>query len=267
MGHIGLTPQSVHAMGGFKVQGREQEAAAAAGRTTPRRWPTPAASPSCSRACPTRWPAWSPTPSTSPPSASAPGRHCDGQVLVFHDVLGIEDRITPKFVRRYASLKADGVSRRSRPSPTTCAPGASRPTTRATTSVGRGRRGPGPLRRAASRPTTPDRAPEGGRSAPAHARSIGRARPGRVRAVVAVAAVVGRASPRQAISSAAASPPARDGGDQPAGGRRGPFATGRNRCRASATVTVARRRLPGGRTSDLLRACWLDTDRGSVAAA
>ena len=38
------------------------------------------------------------------------GRDCDGQVLVFHDVLGIEDRITPKFVRRYASLKADGVA-------------------------------------------------------------------------------------------------------------------------------------------------------------
>jgi 3-methyl-2-oxobutanoate hydroxymethyltransferase len=37
------------------------------------------------------------------------GPHCDGQVLVFHDVLGIEDRILPKFVRRYASLKADAV--------------------------------------------------------------------------------------------------------------------------------------------------------------
>jgi len=37
------------------------------------------------------------------------GRHCDGQVLVFHDVLGIEDRITPKFVRRYADLGADGT--------------------------------------------------------------------------------------------------------------------------------------------------------------
>jgi 3-methyl-2-oxobutanoate hydroxymethyltransferase len=31
-------------------------------------------------------------------------------VLVFHDVLGIEDRIKPKFVRRYASLRADGVA-------------------------------------------------------------------------------------------------------------------------------------------------------------
>jgi hypothetical protein len=37
------------------------------------------------------------------------GPHCDGQVLVFHDVLGIEDRITPKFVRRYASLKEEAV--------------------------------------------------------------------------------------------------------------------------------------------------------------
>ena len=76
---------------------------------TPRRWPPPAASPSCSRACPTRSPAWSPTPSTCPPSASAPAPACDGQVLVYHDVLGIEDRILPKFVRRYADLKAAGV--------------------------------------------------------------------------------------------------------------------------------------------------------------
>jgi len=32
------------------------------------------------------------------------GRHCDGQVLVYHDVLGIEDRMRPKFVRRYADV-------------------------------------------------------------------------------------------------------------------------------------------------------------------
>ena len=38
------------------------------------------------------------------------GPWCDGQVLVFHDLLGFEDRIAPKFVRRYASLKADGVA-------------------------------------------------------------------------------------------------------------------------------------------------------------
>jgi 3-methyl-2-oxobutanoate hydroxymethyltransferase len=38
------------------------------------------------------------------------GPWCDGQVLVFHDITGLEDRIAPKFVRRYGSLKADGVA-------------------------------------------------------------------------------------------------------------------------------------------------------------
>ena len=37
------------------------------------------------------------------------GADCDGQVLVYHDVLGIEDRILPKFVRRYAELKTASV--------------------------------------------------------------------------------------------------------------------------------------------------------------
>jgi 3-methyl-2-oxobutanoate hydroxymethyltransferase len=38
------------------------------------------------------------------------GPACDGQVLVMHDLLGLEDRVTPKFVRRYAALKADAVA-------------------------------------------------------------------------------------------------------------------------------------------------------------
>ena len=37
------------------------------------------------------------------------GPHCDGQVLVLHDLLGLFDRFTPKFVKRYASLKADAL--------------------------------------------------------------------------------------------------------------------------------------------------------------
>lgn len=37
------------------------------------------------------------------------GPRCDGQVLVMHDLLGLEDRIVPKFVRRYAELKAASV--------------------------------------------------------------------------------------------------------------------------------------------------------------
>jgi 3-methyl-2-oxobutanoate hydroxymethyltransferase len=37
------------------------------------------------------------------------GSRCDGQVLVFHDLLGLQDRLAPKFVRRYAALAAEGV--------------------------------------------------------------------------------------------------------------------------------------------------------------
>ena len=108
MGHIGLTPQSVHAMGGFKVQGKEASAAKAllddakslvdAGCFSIVLEGVPDAV------------AQLITESISVPTIGiGAGRHCDGQVLVFHDVLGIEDRITPKFVRRYASLKADAV--------------------------------------------------------------------------------------------------------------------------------------------------------------
>jgi len=38
------------------------------------------------------------------------GPHCDGQVLVYHDLLGIEDRFVPKFVRRYADVKGVSVA-------------------------------------------------------------------------------------------------------------------------------------------------------------
>ena len=38
------------------------------------------------------------------------GPDCDGQVLVFHDLVGLEDRVLPKFVRRYGTLKADAVA-------------------------------------------------------------------------------------------------------------------------------------------------------------
>ena len=38
------------------------------------------------------------------------GPYCDGQVLVFHDLLGIEERLAPKFVRRYATLGDEGVA-------------------------------------------------------------------------------------------------------------------------------------------------------------
>ena len=109
MGHIGLTPQSVHAMGGFKVQGKEARGAqllvddakalVEAGVFAIVLEGVPDAV------------AKLVTDAVDVPTIGiGAGRHCDGQVLVFHDLLGFEDRIAPKFVRRYASLKADAVA-------------------------------------------------------------------------------------------------------------------------------------------------------------
>jgi 3-methyl-2-oxobutanoate hydroxymethyltransferase len=109
MGHIGLTPQSIHAMGGFKVQGRQADAAralvddalalAGAGCFAIVLEGVPdAVARMVTEAVPV------------PTIGIGAGRWCDGQVLVFHDLLGLEDRVLPKFVRRYASLKADAVA-------------------------------------------------------------------------------------------------------------------------------------------------------------
>jgi 3-methyl-2-oxobutanoate hydroxymethyltransferase len=113
MGHIGLTPQSVHAMGGFKVQGKTVDAAKAlvedaqaleeAGCFSIVLEGVPDAV------------AEMVTASVGVPTIGiGAGAACDGQVLVFHDLLGIEDRIVPKFVRRYANLKSDAVEAMSR---------------------------------------------------------------------------------------------------------------------------------------------------------
>jgi 3-methyl-2-oxobutanoate hydroxymethyltransferase len=108
MGHIGLTPQSVHAMGGFKVQGREQSAALALVDDA-----KALAHAGCFAIVLEGMPdevARMVTDAVDVPTIGiGAGSACDGQVLVFHDVLGIEDRIAPKFVRRYASLKSDAV--------------------------------------------------------------------------------------------------------------------------------------------------------------
>jgi 3-methyl-2-oxobutanoate hydroxymethyltransferase len=109
MGHVGLTPQSVHAVGGFKVQGKELDAAreivddavalAEAGCFAVVLECVPDA---VARAVTEAVPV--------PTIGIGAGRHCDGQVLVYHDLLGLEDRLTPKFVRRYAELKADATA-------------------------------------------------------------------------------------------------------------------------------------------------------------
>lgn len=103
MGHVGLTPQSYRKLGGFKVQGREEDSAheiledakalALAGcfavvlECVP---DTLAAE--ITREIPV------------PTIGIGAGAACDGQVLVFHDVMGITTDLSPRFVRRYANL-------------------------------------------------------------------------------------------------------------------------------------------------------------------
>lgn len=108
MGHIGLTPQSMHQMGGFKVQGKTSEAALAL--VADAKALTAAGCFSIVlEGIPDNVASLITDSINVPTIGIGAGSGCDGQVLVFHDVLGIEDRITPKFVRRYAELKAIGV--------------------------------------------------------------------------------------------------------------------------------------------------------------
>jgi 3-methyl-2-oxobutanoate hydroxymethyltransferase len=109
MGHLGLTPQSVHTMGGYQVQGKASEAArellqdargladagvfaivlegvpAVLGQLITKEVPVPTI-------------------------GIGAGENTDGQVLVFHDVLGLHDGRVPKFVRKYANLFDDAVA-------------------------------------------------------------------------------------------------------------------------------------------------------------
>jgi 3-methyl-2-oxobutanoate hydroxymethyltransferase len=109
VGHLGLTPQSMHQMGGFKVQGKTSEAALALVADA-----KALAAAGCIAIVLEGIPdevAKMVTDSVDVPTIGiGAGADCDGQVLVFHDVLGIEDRIAPKFVRRYADLRAAGVA-------------------------------------------------------------------------------------------------------------------------------------------------------------
>ncbi len=109
MGHVGLTPQSVRVMGGYGVQGRGPEAAealvddavalAAAGCFAVVIEGVPE---SVARAV---------TEAVVVPTIGiGAGPACDGQVLVLHDLLGLDDGTAPKFVRRYAQLEADAVT-------------------------------------------------------------------------------------------------------------------------------------------------------------
>jgi len=103
MGHIGLMPQSVHQMGGYKIQGKGEEglrvllddarAVQDAGAYSLVLEGIPAEA------------AQKVTEELAIPTIGiGAGPHCDGQVLVLNDMLGLYDQFVPKFVKRYAEL-------------------------------------------------------------------------------------------------------------------------------------------------------------------
>lgn len=103
MGHIGLTPQTISMLGGFKVQGKDAQAAqkiiddalsledAGAFSVLLEAIPSPIAKRITERL-------------KVPTIGIGAGIHCDGQVLVVHDMLGLFDRFTPKFAKRFVNL-------------------------------------------------------------------------------------------------------------------------------------------------------------------
>ena len=106
MGHIGLTPQSVNALGGFKLQGKN---AAEARRLIDEAVALERVG--CFsivlECVPAELAAMITEQVTVPTIGIGAGPACDGQVLVFHDLLGLYDGHTPKFVRRYANAARD----------------------------------------------------------------------------------------------------------------------------------------------------------------
>lgn len=106
MGHIGLTPQSIHRLGGYKVQGKEErqrEKLMADARAVERS----GAFSIVLEAIPLTL-ARAITQSLKIPTIGiGAGVHCDGQVLVIHDLLGLSGDFRPTFVKRYANLEVE----------------------------------------------------------------------------------------------------------------------------------------------------------------
>jgi 3-methyl-2-oxobutanoate hydroxymethyltransferase len=106
MGHVGLTPQSVNALGGFHVQGKTEDAA----RQVERGACAVEAAGAFAvvlESMPRELGARITKQLRIPTIGIGAGPDCDGQVLVFHDLLGLTAGHTPKFVRRYANLSEE----------------------------------------------------------------------------------------------------------------------------------------------------------------
>jgi len=106
MGHLGLTPQSVHVFGGFRPQGRNAEAAQHLVEDALHLQDAGCFS-LVLESVPDRLAELVSKRLEIPTIGIGAGAGCDGQVLVTHDLLGLFDRFTPKFARRYADLHGE----------------------------------------------------------------------------------------------------------------------------------------------------------------
>jgi len=109
MAHIGLTPQSVHRMGGYKVQGKT-EAAAKKLVEEAHIVEDAGAFSLLLEAIPMGLAKKITEELSIPTIGIGAGPHCDGQILVLHDVIGLFERFVPKFVKQYANLKEDALN-------------------------------------------------------------------------------------------------------------------------------------------------------------
>lgn len=103
MAHLGLTPQSIHKLGGYKVQGRGSEARQAL-LAAARDLEAAGAFSLVLECVPSALAAEVTAALRIPTIGIGAGPETTGQVLVYHDLLGLEERIAPRFVRRYAEL-------------------------------------------------------------------------------------------------------------------------------------------------------------------
>ncbi|HEY6904657.1 MAG TPA: 3-methyl-2-oxobutanoate hydroxymethyltransferase [Candidatus Acidoferrales bacterium] len=106
MGHVGLTPQSVNAMGGFHVQGKSLQAARQVERDA-RAVEAAGAFSAVLESMPRELGARITQSLRIPTIGIGAGPDCDGQVLVFHDLMGLTLGHSPKFTRQYANLAAE----------------------------------------------------------------------------------------------------------------------------------------------------------------
>ena len=113
MAHIGLTPQSVHRMSGYKVQGRTDKAAKRLMEEA-HLVEDAGAFALLLEAIPADLAGKITADLVIPTIGIGAGPHCDGQVLVLYDVIGLFERFVPKFVKRYVNLKDEAFKAVSR---------------------------------------------------------------------------------------------------------------------------------------------------------